>query len=276
MTALDFRPHREPVPLRSNAHVRGELGPALPAPALRAEIALLRDARTLDELRAGLCGAVVRACGLERALLSDVVGRTWRPMAWYSRPTGSSADRFPARLDLAPVLGLAAGSAEARAIDTRTVVPDDGFDSGSWFPGAPAALLLQGPRLVAPILSEGRAIGLLHADRRGGWVGSCDAQTLAAFLDVFTLLVERAAARRHISQEQSADRSERSAHRLAELTAREVEVLAAMATGAPNAQIAVSLSISTTTVKSHVRRILRALEVSNRGGAIVHYLQHTR
>jgi LuxR family maltose regulon positive regulatory protein len=52
------------------------------------------------------------------------------------------------------------------------------------------------------------------------------------------------------------------------LTARELEVLRLMATGAPNEQIAEDLVIGTTTVKSHINGIFRKLGVSNRFEAV--------
>jgi DNA-binding CsgD family transcriptional regulator len=57
------------------------------------------------------------------------------------------------------------------------------------------------------------------------------------------------------------------------LSRRELEVLALVAEGATNAQIAERLVIATTTVESHVRSILRKLEVSNRTEAATRYLR---
>jgi LuxR family maltose regulon positive regulatory protein len=48
------------------------------------------------------------------------------------------------------------------------------------------------------------------------------------------------------------------------LTAREVEVLRLMAAGRSNPEIAEELVITLTTVKAHVRNILRKLDVENR------------
>jgi ATP/maltotriose-dependent transcriptional regulator MalT len=52
------------------------------------------------------------------------------------------------------------------------------------------------------------------------------------------------------------------------LTARELEVLQLMATGASNKSIAAQLFISMPTVKSHVSHILSKLDVSSRGEAV--------
>jgi DNA-binding NarL/FixJ family response regulator len=57
------------------------------------------------------------------------------------------------------------------------------------------------------------------------------------------------------------------------LSQRELEVLAAVADGATNAEIGERLVIAETTVQSHVRQILRKLGVRNRTEAAVRYLQ---
>jgi DNA-binding CsgD family transcriptional regulator len=59
--------------------------------------------------------------------------------------------------------------------------------------------------------------------------------------------------------------------RLGDLTAREADVLRAMASGKTNAQIAVSLFVSEGTVKSHVKHILRKLGAANRTDAVAKY-----
>lgn len=59
------------------------------------------------------------------------------------------------------------------------------------------------------------------------------------------------------------------------LTARELEVLELMATGATNSRIAEQLVISDGTVKSHVKRILRKLHAANRSEAVARYLRLT-
>ena len=60
------------------------------------------------------------------------------------------------------------------------------------------------------------------------------------------------------------------------LTRRELEVLQLMSTGATNADIAAHLVLAEGTVKTHVKRILRKLNVGNRGQAVAHYTNAMR
>ena len=68
----------------------------------------------------------------------------------------------------------------------------------------------------------------------------------------------------------------RESGRLSRLTAREREVLALLAGGATNAQLADRLTVAESTVKSHVKHILHKLGVGNRAAAIACYLRENR
>ena len=67
----------------------------------------------------------------------------------------------------------------------------------------------------------------------------------------------------------AAEPSNRDADGTPRLTAREIEVLAAMADGASNKEIARRLDISFHTVKFHVAAILDKLEAESRTEAVV-------
>ena len=57
------------------------------------------------------------------------------------------------------------------------------------------------------------------------------------------------------------------------LSARELEVVQLMSTGAANKEIAASLSISESTVKTHVTNIFQKLDVNDRTGAVTTSIQ---
>jgi DNA-binding NarL/FixJ family response regulator len=56
------------------------------------------------------------------------------------------------------------------------------------------------------------------------------------------------------------------------LTRRQLEILGLVAEGLSNAEIAERLFLSESTVKWHVRKVLRALGVANRAQAVARYL----
>ena len=153
-------------------------------------------------------------------------------------------------------------------------------------------------------MPTGRVIGFLHADRlySGRTVDEIDRDTVWAFAEGFgyaferTVLLERmrrqhaevrtalATAEQAAQALQDADLELRkvepavrspATRRLATMTARvnemltrrEIEVLRLMADGRTNQQIADELVISPGTVKSHVKRVLRKLNATNRAEA---------
>jgi len=62
--------------------------------------------------------------------------------------------------------------------------------------------------------------------------------------------------------------------RVEQLTARELEVLALLASGAPGAKIARSLSLSSNTVRTHIQNILSKLQVHSRLEAAAFAVRH--
>jgi DNA-binding NarL/FixJ family response regulator len=63
-------------------------------------------------------------------------------------------------------------------------------------------------------------------------------------------------------------------HRPPELTDREHEVLVELARGASNAEIARTLHLGETTVKTHVSRVLNKLDLRDRTHAVVFAYEH--
>lgn len=64
-----------------------------------------------------------------------------------------------------------------------------------------------------------------------------------------------------------------NANPLGTLTKRELEILASLAAGRTNKEIAAEKAVSTNTVKYHIRNLFEKLGVSNRGQAIALYLK---
>jgi DNA-binding CsgD family transcriptional regulator len=157
--------------------------------------------------------------------------------------------------------------------------------------------------VAAPIVPEGRVIGFLHADHylKGAVVDEFDRDALFAFAEGFGFAYERASllhrlraqgaeVRRLLASAEAVVRSHAEAElelvRMADaglasarstvgliaaptslhevLTRRECEVLRLLSAGYSNSTIAEHLVVSEATVKSHVQRILRRLNVRNR------------
>ena len=161
--------------------------------------------------------------------------------------------------------------------------------------------------IAAPITVQGRAIGMLHADRPepDGVVTMDHLDQLEAFAECLAVAFESAvleekATQQHVEVEnlcanvdELLRRSARSAlwslsgcHAgtattmlttvasyppLPSLTAREREIMSYVATGATNGQIARCLVISEGTVKSHLKHIAKKLNTSSRAAAVAVY-----
>jgi DNA-binding NarL/FixJ family response regulator len=68
--------------------------------------------------------------------------------------------------------------------------------------------------------------------------------------------------------------TESRAHRVIGLTPRETHVVALIAAGAPNKEIARQLELSMNTVKSHIRTAYRAMGVTSRTQAVLWAVEH--
>jgi DNA-binding NarL/FixJ family response regulator len=110
---------------------------------------------------------------------------------------------------------------------------------------------------------EERVHAALHAGASGYVLKDSDADDVAAAVRAAhrgELQIDPVVARRLMSSLHE----RRDDDAASELTSREVDVLRLVAAGKPNKQIAVELSISERTVRTHVSRILRKLRLSSR------------
>jgi LuxR family transcriptional regulator, regulator of acetate metabolism len=161
--------------------------------------------------------------------------------------------------------------------------------------------------VAAPLLRGKRAIGMIRADRRltGRRVTERDRDALWVFAEGLGYALERCVLADRMRAQWEHVRAlvrstEASVAQLAHaelelepgdianflptgfkaqeeelrtLTPRELDVLAMLAEGQTNARIALRLVVSESTVKSHVKHILRKLDVGNRTEAVSRYLR---
>ncbi|MGE4428389.1 MAG: LuxR C-terminal-related transcriptional regulator, partial [Solirubrobacteraceae bacterium] len=253
-----------------------------------------------------LCDEVTRACGLERVLLSRVSDGRWLP--WMVNDAVRSEAWFGVWADR--VIPLDEMTVESRVREERRpllVLDTAGPDVHPIIRAGEATSYV-----VTPIVLAGCVVGFLHADHRadGHPCDVHDRDALWTLADGFGRVYDRAALTERLRTQGSeverllvlgsaavdgladgplrlvagSDAAGRhaatpvtvadpdAAARLAELTPREHEVLALIVSGARNAQIAEQLVIAEGTVKSHVKHILRKLDVVNRSQAIARCL----
>ena len=222
--------------------------------------------------RAARAKQAARGCGLRRVLLSRVRDGVWSPWKLY--------DDHDVEV---PVAAVAFDTALVQQA-LRRLWQWEGF-------------------IVAPIAPAGEPLGLFHADP----IDDDSRELLSEFANSFGRIYERTAMRDHLDAhrgrllvaaaevEAISDESHREidlvrlvgSERPAEastetfdersdppddaLTPRERDVFALMRQGYSNAQIADRLAVQPSTVKSHVRAILRKLGAVNRVEAIAVY-----
>jgi DNA-binding CsgD family transcriptional regulator len=243
------------------AHRRAELARGLER---------LRLADSTAELIEHTCEQAARGCGLRRVLLSRIRDGVWSPWRLYD--------------------------GHHREAPAAAIPLDDALVQQ-----ALRRLLQWESPVSAPIAPAGELLGMLHADG----IGDDDHNLLGAFADSFGRIYERTALRERLNAERARIRavatqteaivsaaqaeidlvrlvgSERPAGPASTaltalprrppddaLTPRQRDVLALMVQGRSNAEIAEQLAVEPSTVKSHVRAILRKLGAVNRVEAI--------
>lgn len=274
----------------------------------------LRQVIGQDELLEMACETAAEACGFDRVMLSRVDDDRWRPWRSHATSIGDAERAFGEWIRAVPTIELSHMLLESELVRRRepAIVLRAADDPRVYEPMARASGLSS--YVAAPILSGERVIGLLHADNRGAEMVELDRDILWYFAVGFAQVFERAVLLERLREQRAqvreamrsvegvleelasqtidlVTRDESTALSIARpirrpdpehpraletlLTARELEVLGLMATGATNDRIAQRLVIATGTVKSHVKQILRKLRVENRAEAISHYLRLT-
>jgi DNA-binding CsgD family transcriptional regulator len=149
--------------------------------------------------------------------------------------------------------------------------------------------------IAAPVMPGGHVIAMLHVDRymSGAALTEADVELLWTFAEGFGYAYERmrllSRLRRHAADLartgglpvmsppafnglRARVQPRPGLDPQSPLTAREAEVIALVSAGATNNEIATALVISESTVKSHVKHILRKLGAANRAEAVSRHL----
>lgn len=245
----------------------------------------------VDELVQLAPEALCEAGGFDLVVISRVDGSTWVEQARHA--VAASADLPGSALVASESHPLVSGSAEAEAVRRRLpalVTPIDTAEGGVSY-------------VVAPVIVGEVVIGLVHARIAHGrrMLSELDRVAVQTFSEGLGVIVERVVLRKRLESQSrrlnealrvaansindigtrsnwvfspavTAKRSRTESVIHDGLTERERDVLQLLVSGATNGQIADRLTVSETTVKSHVRHILHKLRVSNRGEAIAKYL----
>jgi DNA-binding CsgD family transcriptional regulator len=255
------------------------------------------------------------ACNFDRAMISAVRGSTWVPTAVHvAVGADDHVNRALVSTITTLEVPLTSSLIETEILRRRTSMLVDGTAVERHPSHVLAGLSASRAYIAAPIVIAERVAGFLHADtftsRRS--LTDADRVALQAFADLFGLLYERAAMAERLLQQQDTIRTALTSaadsvaelgpnvghlvradlraadvpahgdtrptaerHDVGTLTTREWEILGLLATGATNGQIAAALVVSESTIKSHVKRILRKLPAANRAEAVYRYTRMT-
>jgi DNA-binding CsgD family transcriptional regulator len=246
--------------------------------------------------------AACEACDLDRVMVSHIRGGHIAVATSINRFDPERTEVFR-RLARSVRAELVDAAPELEAVTTQLpVLVRDLPNHASPVMQAVVKLLETPEYLVAPVVHSGRVVGLMHADRHGTRVPltEVDRELFWMFATGFGWALRDAAVAHHydtpagIAATPSDVVESRLASfvhdlamgpggwaegelppvlddRLAQLTPREREVLVLLASGASNNAIAAALVLSEATVKTHVRAVLRKLQVGNRTEAVATY-----
>lgn len=275
-----------------------------------AAVARLRACDSAEAILSRAADELAAAGVFDRVVVSEVRGSMWRPRLMRTGEGGATT------LAGAHEIVLSSPLVEAEVVRRRlpALVADAANEPRArhhfmqWWRTP--------EYVVAPVVASSTVVALLHADVNPGGraLSTLDRDLLRIYADGVGLACERAtlhermeAQRRHVGDACAAALRQmhaepvpslgglsgvcapaapgaaarrvdepRTFNRLARLTGREREVLALMASGATNAQLADRLTVAESTVKSHVKHILHKLGVGNRAAAISCYLKESR
>lgn len=281
--------------------------------AINAAIGRLQERGSTAALIEAAPAELCRSCGFTRAMISRVRGSMWLPEVLHIAQEAPSDPAFRRMVESDLEIPLEHMLVETELVRRRlpVLITDPDRNSGTFRELIDVSRTTS--YVAAPIMPTRRVIGFLHADRAGlrAQVDAVDRDNLWAFAEHFGLLFQRTVLIERLERQRAeiharlmraaevvdalcdeevelarheppaappagAGGGGRASMFASLLSARELEVLELVASGATNAEIAAQLVISPGTVKSHVKRIMRKLHVSNRAEAVARYLQLTR
>jgi len=282
--------------------------PLLAARRINAALERMQATNTWNDVLRAAPAELCAAGDFDRVLFSRIEGSTWVPATWHVT-TDRTSDINVAfgRYCQDARIPLSNGMIEAEIVRRRVtaLVVDADAELRTFAPLVEVGHVRS--YVIAPVVSGDSVVGLIHADTfgTGRALTESDRATMRAFADGVGLLLERLALQERLEQQRAriaaaltsaaqmvddlctapvllsggrescaddpaASAAEPTIHD--GLTAREREVFSLLVRGATNSQIANRLTVSETTVKSHVKHILRKLRASNRAEAIAKYL----
>jgi DNA-binding CsgD family transcriptional regulator len=256
-------------------------------------------ARVLEQAPAEAC----RSCGFERAAAFRLEGRFLVAASVHvgGQPTGGEPFLRAANSERLRLHHEMLESHMLRRPAKPMLVEDASTDPRAYKPLVRAARASS--YVAAPIVTDRQALGFIYADRgiSGRPMDTLDRDLLWSFAHGVAAAAESAVLQAHLRGQRNRARvlaaaadaaladpwddqvglpvvepvngsgAAPSADMLDVLTRREREVFALLAQGASNTAISEHLVISEATVKSHVKHILRKLNVTNRTEAVGRY-----
>lgn len=254
----------------------------------------------LDRAAAAVC----EACGLDRAMVFHVDdGHLVAAGTYFTDNSDWAAQSLQhageTTVDLAP------GRLETEMVRQRraALMLDPQQDPNAFKPIV--SFIRTSSYVAVPVEVNGQPFATVHVDayNQARDVDQTDRDMVASFSEALANALERSIAieelrqhraslrdlldrsdaglftaasvsRRDAGTDLSAGIEDTSPNRLmGALTSREMEILELLATGATNAAIAAHLVVAESTIKSHVKRILRKLRATNRGQAAAMYVR---
>lgn len=262
-------------------------------------LARLRSANSIADLVEQVPVEINRL-GYRRALFSRLSGPDWRPSSAFAHADPQLAH------DLVEVGTAVPGQLgrelpETEVVRTRAPVLVEDAQHNPRVHHRLINLARTRDYVVAPLISRGEVIGFVHADQHEDrdHVNAFDRQLLGLFAEGLGCTLERivfaeqlARLRNQLTEQAratdellesiggfattseaspAADPLEQLDGPLSNLTRRELDVLRHLVRGRTNNQIAADLFVSSGTVKTHVKNLLRKLGAANRSEAAARY-----